>query len=362
MFAIQQKSLKLNSAEDVESYCQEIEGIANLTEISLSGNSFGVQAAQRIATALGTHKTLTTVHLNDMFTGRLKDEIPLALDAFVAVLVDQPLVEVDFSDNAFGPAGAKPLQRLIIENRNIQVLKLNNNGLGIQGARLISEALTTAAEKNKESNAKNSLRTLLCGRNRMEAEGAGYLAQSLKLYHDSLQTFRIFQNSIRPDGIVFLMECIANCGELRVLDLQDNTFTDKGALAFTKAVANLSKLEELNLGDCLLGKDGGAKVIQSLAANTSLQTILLGFNEIDKNGADLVAPMLKNKKNLVKLDLNGNCFSADGVQVDRIKQVLEEHDLVDALDPLDEMEEESDYESEDEGDEIDQLANKVAEI
>ena len=46
------------------------------------------------------------------------------------------LVELDLSDNAFGPAGAKPIMRLIINNRNIKILRLNNNGLGIEGISL----------------------------------------------------------------------------------------------------------------------------------------------------------------------------------------------------------------------------------
>lgn len=40
-----------------------------------------------------------------MFTGRLKTEIPLALEALVEALEGQKhLVELDLSDNAFGPA------------------------------------------------------------------------------------------------------------------------------------------------------------------------------------------------------------------------------------------------------------------
>ena len=72
-----------------------------------------------------------------MFTGRLKTEIPLALESSVEALENQKhLVELDLSDNAFGPAGAKPIMRLIINNRNIKTLRLNNNGLGIEGISL----------------------------------------------------------------------------------------------------------------------------------------------------------------------------------------------------------------------------------
>ena len=66
-----------------------------------------------------------------MFSGRTLEETPLVLDAFAEALEEtQSLRDIDLSDNAFGPAGAKPLMRLLSNNRNIQYIRLNNNGLG----------------------------------------------------------------------------------------------------------------------------------------------------------------------------------------------------------------------------------------
>lgn len=160
-----------------------------------------------------------------MFTGRLKTEIPPALDAFVEALEDKELLsEVDLSHNAFGPAGAKPLMRLIVNNRNVQVLKLHNNGLGIEGARLISLALIEAHEKNVANGTMDKLRMIVAGRNRMENPGAEHLSKAFKLYKDSLKHIQMPQNSIRPEGIAQLLSCIKDCS-LEFLDLQDNTFT-----------------------------------------------------------------------------------------------------------------------------------------
>lgn len=104
IYSIQGKSLKLNTAEDVKQFCDEIKA-QSFSEIRLSGNTLGIDACAAIAQAL-IGKNLKIVKFNDIFTGRLKDEIPLALEAFVKVLVDmKELVEVDLSDNAFGPAG-----------------------------------------------------------------------------------------------------------------------------------------------------------------------------------------------------------------------------------------------------------------
>ena len=45
------------------------------------------------------------------------------------------LVELDLSDNAFGPIGAEGIERFLQSSSaySLQVLKLNNNGLGAGG-------------------------------------------------------------------------------------------------------------------------------------------------------------------------------------------------------------------------------------
>lgn len=192
-----------------------------------------------------------------MFTSRLKSEIPLALDALVVALENKrDLKIVDLSDNAFGPAGAKPLQRLIINNRNIEILKLNNNGLGIEGARLISLALIEAHEENTKVGEKDNLRVFCAGRNRMESPGAEHFSKAFKLYKESLVHIQMPQNSIRPQGIVQLLDCIKEC-PLEFLDLQDNTFTQIGSAALADAFKSWPNLLTLNVGDCLLGPKGG---------------------------------------------------------------------------------------------------------
>ncbi|CAG2065617.1 unnamed protein product, partial [Timema podura] len=75
----------------------------------------------------------------DMFTGRMKTEIPQALKYLGAglVLAGARLSELDLSDNAFGPIGVEGLAALLRSPTcyALHVLKLNNNGLGITGAK-----------------------------------------------------------------------------------------------------------------------------------------------------------------------------------------------------------------------------------
>ena len=53
-------------------------------------------------------------------------------------LAGAQLIELDLSDNAFGPVGAAGL-KILLESPvcvSLQELRLNNNGLGTQGAQV----------------------------------------------------------------------------------------------------------------------------------------------------------------------------------------------------------------------------------
>ncbi|KNC97149.1 GTPase-activating protein RNA1 [Spizellomyces punctatus DAOM BR117] len=348
VYSLEGKTLKLNTAEDVKQYVDEIIATKGLTEIRLSGNTFGVEAGRAIAHALKDQHSLRIASLSDMFTGRLRNEIPLVLEALAEALEDKVnLVELDLSDNAFGPAGAEPLQRLLINNRNIQVLRLNNNGLGIEGARLVAEALVTAAEKNKAEERKPALRVVVAGRNRMESKGIQHLCKAFEAHGESLREIRMPQNSIRPEGIQVLMEALAACKNLEHLDLQDNTFTDVGSRSLAKVLPTWEKLRILHVGDCLLSASGSLAVLKALTpGHLNLERLHLAFNEMDSEGAGYVAGMLLNKKNLVAIELNGNAFDPEGDAVRDIKRVLLGHGHEEALDELDEMEWEEEEEEE----------------
>jgi Ran GTPase-activating protein 1 len=237
--------------------------------------------------------------------------------------------------------------KLLVNNRTIKTLKLNNNGLGIGGAGLIATALIEAHEKNKESGTDDKLQVFMAGRNRMESPGIISLAKALGKYTSSFEKLHVPQNSIRPDGVVVMMEELKGCSKLHTLDLQDNTFTESGSLSLSKVIENWPNLHTLHLGDCLLSAKGAIHVIKSLTTNhKDLVNIHLGFNEIDESGAQLVPAMLENKTKLKKIELNGNCFEADCDAVEAIQAVLSMLGCVDALDYLDEMDVDGDDDDE----------------
>lgn len=256
------------------------------------------------------------------------------------------LTELNLSDNAFGPAGAEPMVDFLTTTRSLQILKLNNNGLGVGGGTMIAKALLANAERARAENRISSLRVIVCGRNRLEDGSSQALADAFAA-HGTLVEVSLPQNGIRPDGIRNLTRGLSQNPKLRVLDLQDNTFTERGSVALADALPSWPHLHRLNVGDCLLSKKGGVAIANALnlGNNTALESLNLSYNEIAADAVAILATSIKSHlPKLTTLELNGNHLSADHNAIMSVIAALEEHGHGDALDELDDMEEEEDEE------------------
>ncbi|KAI9178887.1 Ran GAP Rna1 [Blastocladiella emersonii ATCC 22665] len=357
-FDISGKGLKFDTASDVAPYAAQLAAQADVEVINLSGNTFGVDAAKALSAAMAGKQKLRICNFSDMFTGRLKSEIPDCLTALTEVLIPLNVHTLDLSDNAFGPAGANPLVPFLSQTRSLHTLRLNNNGLGIQGGTTIAAALMAQAERNQREGLASPLRVFVAGRNRLENGSMEKLAAAFQA-HGLLEHVQMPQNGIRPEGISHMVTALMRCPNLHTLDLQDNTFTKVGSRALALALPAWPKLRVLHLGDSLLSAAGARAVLKALidAKAFGLERLHLAFNEMDARGAELVADYLlaANGAKLTLLELNGNCFDGEGAEVDRIKEVLAKFGKEDILDELDEMEEldsDEEAEAEDSEDEV----------
>ncbi|KAJ2799638.1 Ran GAP Rna1 [Coemansia guatemalensis] len=352
IYSLEGKGLKLTTAEDIAPYLEELRNVAILEELRLNGNTIGAEAATALAETLKTKETLKIATLHDIFTSRLKDEVKESVIAICAALSELPsLVEVNLSDNAFGPLGAEAMADFLSKHTGLQVLKLNNNGLGINGGKTIANALIKCQALCEEQGKEPSLHTIICGRNRLENGSAPVFAQAFAALK-TLREVRMPQNGIRPEGIAELVGGLANNSKLAILDLQDNTFTESGSKALAEALIKWEALEIINIGDCLLGSKGGRVIIEALKDRETLKTINLQYNEIEYDGAIALAESLRGLKLLESLELNGNRFDAESNAVELIKAALSENDLDDdILGSLSDMEELTDSEEEEEEEE-----------
>ncbi|KAJ2706454.1 Ran GAP Rna1 [Coemansia sp. IMI 203386] len=365
IYSLEGKGLKLTTAEDIAPYLEELRSFENLEEVRLNGNTIGAEAAKALADVLRTKTTLkaSVATFHDIFTGRLKDEVKESVIAICDALSELPnLIELNLSDNAFGPLGAEAMSDFLKKHTGLQILKLNNNGLGIQGGTTIAHSLLECQTECEKLGKEPSLHTLICGRNRLENGSAPAFSKAFAALK-TLREVRMPQNGIRPEGIIELVAGLSENSKLTVLDLQDNTFTHTGSQALAGVLSNWSLLETLNVGDCLLGPTGGRLVIEALKDSETLKIVNLQYNEIENDGALALAESLRKLKALENIELNGNRFDAESNAVEMIKAALSENDLDDdILGSLSDMEEltddEDDGEAEDEEEEEEEETSK----
>ncbi|KOB77290.1 Ran GTPase-activating protein, partial [Operophtera brumata] len=199
-------------------------------QLTLTGNTLGVSAAEAIAGALEQRPELKVARFSDMFTGRMKTEIPPALSALGDGMIKAGarLSTLDLSDNAFGPIGVEGLARLLQSDvcSQLEELRLNNNGLGVTGGKLLASALAARPRR---------LRTFIAGRNRLENDGAAALALVFRSM-GTLEEVAMPQNGIYHVGISALSEAFKHNPALSRLNLNDNTIGGKGAACIAQAL------------------------------------------------------------------------------------------------------------------------------
>jgi Ran GTPase-activating protein 1 len=261
-----------------------------------------------------------------------------------------------------------PLVAFLSSHVPLRHLFLNNNGLGPHAGILIADALSELHAKKldarKEGKTIPNLETVICGRNRLENGSMTAWAKAFSL-HTGVKEVKMVQNGIRQEGISHLLtDGLRHAKNIKVLDLQDNTFTLLGAKALATVAPGWMEIEELGVGDSLLSAKGGIVVAEALSkgANKKLQILRLQYNDINTRGLRVFTRAVKNAlPALRKIELNGNKFSEEDQSVMTLKEILEERkeklagNLVMeddwGLDGLSDLEEESEDEEEDEEEE-----------
>uniref|UniRef100_A0A8C6P6J9 Ran GTPase activating protein 1 n=1 Tax=Nothobranchius furzeri TaxID=105023 RepID=A0A8C6P6J9_NOTFU len=337
--------MKLDNTESVEEMVSKIDQYQGLRALRLEGNTVGVDAAKAIAKALESKDLLQRCYWSDMFTGRLRSEIPIALRTLGSALMSagSRLTELDLSDNAFGPDGVKGVEQLLKSPtcHTLRELRLNNCGMGIGGGKILAEALTEGYKQSALLGAPLQLKVFAAGRNRLENDGASALAKAFQLM-GSLEEIHMPQNGINYPGVMALASAVRHNPELRVLNLNDNTFTKWGTLAMAEALKHLRNVQVINFGDCLVRSEGAIALAALLRDGMPiLKELNLSFGEITDAAALVVAQAAVEKPDMEKVLLNGT--------FNRLELVFCQADpFIDDEGELDEDEEDEDDDSSDE--------------
>ncbi|KAH0493947.1 hypothetical protein TgHK011_000587 [Trichoderma gracile] len=381
VFSLEGKGLKLDTAQDIEPHIAPLIAMDDVEEVRFLGNTLGVGACERLGEVLATKKTLKSANFADLFTGRLLNEIPAGISHILTSVLNHPkLTTINLNDNAFGLNTQAPLVAFLSSHVPLQHLYLNNNGLGPHAGILVADALSELHAKKeaarKEGKDVPDLETVICGRNRLENGSMAAWARAYSL-HKNIKEIKMVQNGIRQEGISRLLsEGLNHASQLRILDLQDNTFTIMGARALAKVVPTWSDLQELGVGDSLLSAKGSLLLAAALALekNKKLETLRLQYNDIKSEGVRALANAAKAALPALKrIELNGNKFTEDDDAILKLQELLEERkeqfagDIiiedewgVDSLSDLEE--EESEEEEEEESEEEEEEEEKKEEV
>ncbi|EJD51975.1 Ran GTPase activator [Auricularia subglabra TFB-10046 SS5] len=359
-FSLKGKVLKLDTRADIEPHLAQLRAMPVVHEIHFSGNTLGIEAAQALAEVLATLPELQVADLSDIFTGRLITEIPAALTALCDALKDsKTLHTLNLSDNAFGGRVVEPMVPFLTHNTSLRHFILTNNGLGPEGASVVASAILENARLRAKGGGASQLRSVVCGRNRLENGSAASWAEAFAaLPH--LEEVRLPQNGIRAEGISQIVRGLAACPKLRILDLQDNTFCKRdaepgseppnGTRVLASALPSWPGLEILNVSDCILGCRESVALMLALGkgATKKLQVLKMQYDELDSRALELLAKAIhEHLSELTTLEINGNIADPEDECIENIRAALDSHGHAEALDELDDMEEGD--EEEDEG-------------
>lgn len=367
-FSLRNKGIKFDTEADIKPYLEQLSSLEDVAKIDISGNTISPECSKLLAQTLLKFKdTLRDINLQDIYTSRDRFEIPQSLSEFFPVLLQLPNLSVlNLSDNAFGQDAIEVLEDFISKCTSVEYFIMSNNGLGpFSGAR-VGKALYRSAKLRESTEKSKSLKAFWCGRNRLENGSCEALSLGFRA-NSKLEEIKLYQNGIRPSGISKLITFGLNSLEnLKVLDLQDNTFTLPGSYALSENIASWPQLIELNVNDCLLKSKGSKLFLDKLGEisdKSKLQILRLQYNELESDSLESLVKFLPNLNDLSLLELNGNRFEEDSELIEKINSIFEEKSLGE-LDELDDLEEPDSDEEEDDDDEDDEIedAEPVEEV
>ena len=257
----------------------------------------------------------------------------LSLSAIIlseALATISTLKVLDLQGNKLTPEAGNSLASVIINNRTLEVLFLDNNNLGV-GALSIVKALQNI----------KSLRMLGLSNNNLPKEISREVSGVIKS-NCNLEMLALSSNDLRSSAIVIL-QALSTITTLKILKMNDNQIGEKGGevlatvilnnirlielhfnsnsiqnsgIKVSEALQNISCLKSLDLSNNKLPEAVGIKLSVAIESNHSLKELCLHNNNL-QSSIDVILQALSKVSTLELLDLHGSHltpFSANGLE------------------------------------------------
>eukprot|EP00056_Hartaetosiga_gracilis_P021830 m.26693 g.26693 ORF g.26693 m.26693 type:complete len:604 (+) comp9289_c0_seq2:69-1880(+) len=306
-----------NSEKEMETCGEDIlklieDAVEKVKTLELNRNSHSLAFSTALAPLLARMSHLERLLFNDMWVGRKIPEIHPALKLFAGALINNDrLTVIDFSDNAVNPDGSTNIAPLLSVCTSLKELYLNNTGVGPAGGKTIGEALLACYHHGVRTNKPFKLEKFILGRSRLEVDGCKAVSRAF-CHIKTLREIRINNNGIFTEAFVDFANAIACNQHLEIIDVSDNHVKTRGGLAIAKALSHCPKLRMFLASDVGLKNRAGKKIVEALA-DSSIEILNLAYNDMGPLVRDAMLISLAGRP-LKYVDIQGNFFGRDGYE------------------------------------------------
>ena len=293
---------------------QAFEKNTTLTDIDLSENHLPSVMGRALADAfceiVESGSVARPAHVKRLILA--KNFIGTKAAADICLALRLPCTEIlDLSENDIGSEAGKTIgQCLRVPTIQWQVLKLDGNALGKEGANAIFWALRRNASLKLLSLSKNGLGPDF-GTERDLVEAYGNSLASAVEHNFSLESLNLAQNDMSFDCGICLCEALRENPSLHTLNFEGNAFDATAAAAVASKLEDDQQLTWLSLRQNALGWEGGFAIAEALCLNNNvLLSLDLSYNHLGDGGpvcGRAIADMIAQNTTLLALLLEG-CF------------------------------------------------------
>lgn len=346
---------RFETKEDIEKLMKEKNVVflpEQTEELNFGGNSFGREACEYLQTLAEKCTNLKVAKFDSMFVSRLRSEIPDSISCLVRGIEGKPIVELDMSDNAFGPDGIKAWEFYVKAcSDDLKIFKVNNCGISPLGGEMIAAAL--------KANPNLKLEQFEACRDRLENDGFVALASYFKK-QKTLKSISMFQNGARKEGIIALFESMTHNPDISEIRINDNWLKEEAVDAVVDALPQLKNLKILDISDCQIGQEGVSKIVFHLPEN--LEEFYCNFNDADEAESQFaIFEHFLTLKNLKKIDFRGNDVHPSAERA--VKAKYEEvGKVIEFKDPMVEDEDADEEDEEEPEDDVKDLVSKINDL
>jgi Ran GTPase-activating protein (RanGAP) involved in mRNA processing and transport len=196
--------------------------------------------------------------------------------------LDIGVVEGSIRKNSLGIQGAICISALLIRNKTLEALCLDDNDLGGDGGECLGIAL---AQNDK-------IKTLKVSENDLKSEGAIPIIKSAV----NLEHLDISKNFLKSDVGKALSKLLKSTKTLKRLHLEYNELMVQGTKWIAKGLKDNKTLELLNIKGNIIGDDGCILLAEALVGNKKLNELDISLNEIGPAGFQAICEVLQTTK------------------------------------------------------------------